>query len=454
MSLKADHETGEDPLLIQQNLANIAEYILNKAKQQGCSSADVNLSFNEGFNVNVRMGGVDVVEHNRDKGANINVYFGKRKGTANTSDTRTESLDSAVQAACDIAKLIAEDDYVGLADKDRMAMQFPDLDLYHPWDIEPDAAIKLALDCEQKARDYDAKITNSEGASISTANFHHVYANTHGFIGKSSLTRHSLSCCVIAQDAEDMQRDYDFTVSRKAENLLAFDEVANSAAKRSLQRLNAKSMSTCQVPVIFKADIAKSLFSKFLAAVSGGNLYRKTTFLVDHLGKTIFPKHITISEHPHILQGLGSTAFDGEGIATLPEQVFVRDGLLESYILSSYSSRKLGLSSTANAGGVHNVRITHSDLSLTELVKQMHRGLLVTETMGHGVNILTGDYSLGACGFWVENGEIQYPVHEITVASNLRDMFQGMVAIANDVDYRSNVCSGSVLIDRMTVAGK
>ncbi len=438
---------------VQAELQALSTDILQAAKQLGATQAEVELSHASGFDVTVRLGKVETVEHSRDKGIGIDVYFNQRKGSASSTDTSKESIAKTLQAACDIAKSTSEDKCAGLADPEFMAQDYPDLDLYHPWDTTPNDAIELATNCEAQALEFDKRIVNSEGATVSSHVGYFVYANSHGFMGDCATSRHSFSCCMIAQDDGNMQRDYDFTVARDPQDLLTAKIVAQKAAERTLKRLGGKRIKTCHAPVIFAADIANGLLSRFIAAISGGNLYHKASFLVDHLDKQVFPDFITISEQPYLKKALGSAAFDAEGVKTNAHDL-VTDGILRSYVLDSYSARRLGMKTTGNAGGIHNLRINTGDLNFAELIKKMHKGLVVTELMGHGVNIITGNYSQGASGFWVENGEIVHPVEEVTIAGNLRDMFRQLVAVGNDVDYRSNICSGSILLEQMTIAGE
>ncbi|MEQ6340910.1 MAG: metalloprotease PmbA [Gammaproteobacteria bacterium] len=434
-------------------LEDLVRDILAEARAQGASAAEAGVSLETGLSVTARLGEVETIEYNRDKGLGVTVYFGGRKGSSSTSDFTPEAVREAVRAACSIAKYTAEDEYAGLADAALMAREVPDLDLCHPWGISAEQAIELAIECENAARGMDVRITNSEGGSVSSHQGYRVYGNSHGFIGAYPSTRHSLSCAVIGGEGEGMQRDYWFTVARDSAELEAAAEVGRRAAQRTLRRLDARRLPTCQVPVIFAAEIATSLLSHFTSAIRGGALYRKATFLLDHLGKQIFPAHVHIHEQPHLKRALGSTPFDNEGVATQARDI-VRDGVLQGYILDSYAARKLGMQTTGNAGGVHNLIIDPGALDLDGLLRRMDKGLLVTELMGMGVNAVTGDYSRGAAGFWVENGEIQYPVEEITIAGNLRDMFMRIVEVGNDVEMRGGTRTGSILIEEMMIAGE
>jgi PmbA protein len=426
---------------------------LDEAKQQGASAAEAGLSLQDGLSVTARLGEVETIEHDCSQNLGVTVYFGQCKGSASSTDLSPESIKETVRAACSIARYTSPDEYAGLPDKDLLATEFPDLDLYHPWNISADEAIALAIECENAARFYDADISNSEGATVNSHQGISVMGNSLDFLQGRHSTRHSLSCSVLGQRGDSMQRDYWYTVARNAQCLESAVDVGKKAAERTLRRLNAQSLTTRQCPVLFCAEMAGGLLGSLCGAISGGNLYRKSTFLLDALGTQIFPDFIHIYEQPHLLGALGSSIYDGEGVATQARDL-VRDGVLQGYILSTYSARKLGLRSTGNAGGVHNLTITPSDSDFETLLRQMNTGLLVTELMGQGVNMVTGDYSRGAAGFWVENGVIQYPVEEITIAGNLKTMFKNIVAIGNDVDYRGNTRTGSILVEQMSIAGQ
>lgn len=441
-----------DAKLGQAPLTAVVEKILAQARQQGASAAEAAVSVGQGLSVTVRLGEVDTVEHNRDKHLGLTVYLGQKSGSASTSDFSDVAIHDTVRAACSIAKYTAEDECAGLADRDRLATEFPDLELYHPWNPGTVRAIELARECEDAARRADTRIKNSEGATLSTQEGVEVYGNTHGFIGTMPTTRHSLSCSVIAQDEGGMQRDYWYSTVRDHSELDSAVEVGTQAGRRAVRRLGARKLDTRQTPVIYEAPIASSLLSHFINAVRGSSLYRGASFLLDHIDKPVFAGHVRIFEQPRLRKGLGSAAFDSEGVATVEHDI-VTAGVLKSYVLDSYSARKLGLQTTGNAGGVHNLSISTSEHDLPALLQQMGSGLLITELIGFGVNVVTGDYSRGAAGFWVDGGEIQFPVEEITVAGNLKQMFADVVAVGNDVDTRSNIRSGSILIRRMTVAG-
>lgn len=434
-------------------LQNLVSDILAEAKKQGATSAEVDLGLNKGFSVTARMGEVESVEYNQDKNVDITVYFDKRSGSASLSDLRPEAIRAAVEAACNIARFTDEDPCAGIADKKDLAFNYPDLELAYPWDISVERAIELACECETKAFAKDKRIVNSENAVVSTGQAWGVYGNSHGFIGMYTTTRHDISCVLIAKQGDDMQRDYYYTTSCDPELLDSITEVADKAVQRTVRRLGGKKLSTRKVPVIFVAEEARSLLGHFVGAISGSSLYRKSSFLVDSLNTQVFPKHIRIEEKPHLPKGLGSVPFDDNGVATRPN-VFIENGIVKNYVLGIYSARQLGMQTTGNAGGVHNLFITTGKNDLAGLLKKMGKGLLVTELMGQGINLLTGDYSRGASGFWVENGEIQYPVEEITIAGNLRDMYGNLVEVGCDIDKRGNIQTGSILLEQMTIAGE
>lgn len=437
----------------QAQLQQLTEDLLAEAKKQGASSAEAAISSDSGLSATVRMGDVETIEHTRDNALGISVYFGQRKGSASTSDLSPQAIIDTVQAACSIAKYTSEDDCTGLADSELMAKEIPDLDLYHPWPIEVDEAIELGKSCEGAALNFAPEINNSEGATLNSHSGLRVYGNSHGFIGGYPSSRHSLSCSVLGQDEKGMQRDYWYSSGRSATDLEDAEAVGRKAGERTLARLGSRKISTRETPVIFQADMAVGLLRSLVGAISGSALYRQSSFLLDHLDKQIFPEFVHIHENPLLRRGLSSAPFDSEGVATKPRDI-VSEGVLKSYVLSSYSARKLGMQTTGNAGGVRNLTIEQGELDLSGLLKKMDRGLLVTELMGHGVNTVTGDYSRGAAGFWVENGELQYPVEEITVAGNLKQMYTQLLAVGNDVDPRTSVRTGSWLIESMTVAGE
>ncbi len=434
------------------SLERAAEIALEQANKLGATAAEVGLSHSEGLSVTVRQRDVETLEHNNDTGLGITVFFGQSKASSSTSDLSPAAIQEAVQAACNIAKHTQADDAAGLADADLMATSLPDLSLDHPWNLTVEQAIELATDCEQAGLDSDTRISNSEGATVSSHRGQRIYANSHGFLGKTQSSRHSISASLIAKDERGMQRDYWYDMARDASDLSSATSVGIKAAQRTLARLGAGDVKTGSYPVLFTADVAPSLFGQLIAAIRGGALYRKASFLLDKRGEQIFPSFVHIHEQPHLLKALGSAAFDAEGVATSNRDIIL-DGVLQGYVLDSYAARRLGMSTTANAGGVHNLSIDSStDMGFDGLVKQMDKGIIVTETMGMGVNIVNGDYSQGAAGFWVENGEIQYPVDEFTIASNLQDMFMKLTAIGSDIDLRGNTRCGSVLLDNMMIA--
>ncbi len=434
-------------------LTDIVQDILQQAKRRGASASEAGISIESGFSVNVRLGEVETIEHNRDKGLGVTVYFGQRKGSASTTDFSPRAIADTVEAACNIARYTEADEYAGLAEAQFLARDIPNLDLFHPWQIDTAAAVELACECEQAARDSDARITNTEGAYVSTHSGLRVYGTSHGFLADTASSHHSLGCTVIAQQADEMQRDYWYSVSRLATELEPAVAIGKLAAQRAVQRLQARHIKTQQLPVIFSAEVARGLLGHLIRAISGGALYRKASFLLDMLDQTIFPQYIHIDERPHIPRALGSAPFDNEGVATQARAI-VHAGQLQSYVLDSYAARRLGMQTTGNAGGVHNLFISDSGMDLPGLLQKMQRGILVTEVMGQGVNIVSGDYSRGATGFWVENGVIQYPIEEFTLAGNLKQMFTQVLAIGNDIDRRGNVHTGSWLIENMTIAGE
>lgn len=432
-------------------IKQMSEDVLKIAKRLGASAAEAELSLSVGQSVSVRLGAVENIEYNRDKGMSVTVYFGQQKGHASTSDLSQQALHDTVVAACNIAKYTAQDAYCGLADAELMAKDIPDLDLNHPWNITVDEAVELAKTCEQAALDADKRITNSEGASVSNGHGFFSYSNSHGFTGGYASSRHGVSCSVIAESNQNMQRDYWYSTARDAADLQSAAEIGRIAGARTVRRLDAKKIKTCQVPVLFEAPLASGLISSLISAISGGNLYRKSSFLLDSLGKKIASPLLSIYEDPFIKKGLASSAFDNEGVATSARQL-VDEGVLQGYILSSYSARKLGMKTTGNAGGNHNLLIKPGALNFEGLLQQMGTGLVVTELLGHGMNMVTGDYSRGAAGFWVENGVIVHAVEEITIASNMADMLNMIIGIGNDVLVQSSKQVGSILIERMTVA--
>ena len=434
-------------------LQQITQDLLTQAKAAGATACEAEVNQGFGQNVTVRLNQVETIEYNRDKGLGVTCYFGQKRGQASTSDLSADAIRDTVAKALTIAKYTAEDEFAGLPEADRLARDIPDLDLYHPWDLPVEQAIELAQTCEASALGVDARINNSEGGSVSTQESIFVYGNSLGFIAGYPTSRHSISCAVIAESEAGMQRDYWYTTARQASALESAETVGRITGERTLRRLDAKKLKTMQAPGLFEASIAAGLLGSFVSGVSGGRLYRKSSFLLDSLGTQVFAPFIQIVERAHLKQGLGSAPFDNEGVATTDRAV-VKDGVLQGYFLSSYSARKLGMQTTGNAGGNHNLIIETSELDFPALLRKMERGLVVTELLGQGVNPITGDYSRGAAGYWVEYGEIQYPVEEITIAGNLKEMFKQIVAVGNDVVVRGARQTGSILIENMTIAGE
>ena len=433
-------------------LAAIAEDVLARCRKAGASQAEVGVNADRGINVNVRLGEVETLEHTRDRGVAVTVWFGQHKGSANTADLAPASIGATVEQACAIARYTEADPATGLADPARMAREFPDLDLWHPWALDAATAIELGIECEAAGRAADPRIGNSDGANVASGESLSVYANSHGFLGRERGTRHSISCSLIGEDAHGMQRDYWYSTARAAADLEPVQRIGRIAAERTVRRLGARQIGTRECPVLFVPEVARGLLGHLVGATSGGALYRRASFLLDHAGKAVLPSWMSLREEPLLRRGHGSGSFDAEGVATVASDL-VRDGVLQRYVLGSYSARKLGLASTGNAGGIHNLVANANAGGFDALLAQMGAGLVVTELMGQGVNLVTGDYSRGATGFWVEQGAIAYPVEEITIAGNLRDMLLGIAAVGSDVDPRSHILCGSILVARMTVAG-
>lgn len=436
-----------------QRLKEVVQQVLDEAKSQGASSAEAMISVDNGLSVSARLGEVETIEYHCNQGVGVTVYFGQQKGSANSNDLSAESMRETVRAACSIARYAGVDEYAGLPEAQFLARDCPDLDLHHPWELSAEHAIELAIHCEAAARDYDPRISNSEGASINTHHGTFVMGNSLGFLQGYQSSRHSASCSVLAGAGDAMERDYWYSVARRHELLESMQQIGQKAAQRTLARLGARSLSTRQCPVLFAPEMAGGLIGAMLGAISGSSLYRKSSFLLDSLHTQIMPEFVHIHEEPHILGGLGSANYDSEGVATQAKDL-VRNGILQSYLLGSYSARKLGMQTTGNAGGVHNLIVEPGERDFSEMLRLLDTGLLVTELMGQGVNRVTGDYSRGASGFWVENGVIQYPVHEITIAGNLKHMLRHIVALGSDVDRRGNVQVGSILLEQMAVAGE
>lgn len=434
------------------SVKNRVEKVLSLAKSLGADGAEVAMSRQSGLSVNTRLGEVENVEYTNDGALGLTVYKDGRKGSASTADLSESALSQAVEAAVNIAKYTSVDDCSGLADKETLLFNDIDLDLYHPEALTTEQAIELAKTCEDTAMSADKRITNSDGATLASFEGFKVYGNSHGQIVGYPSSRHSLSCVVIAQDNDEMQRDYAYSVNRQFNELMTPEAIGKKAASEVISRLNAQKLSTRKVPVMFRADIANTIWGHYIAAISGGNLYRKSSFLLDALGQQVFPEFVGIVERPHLKKALASGAFDSEGVKTVDRSIITK-GNLDTYLLTSYSARKLGLQTTGHAGGIHNWLVSANGGNFEAMLKKLGTGLLVTELMGQGVNVVNGDYSRGAAGFWVENGIIAYPVSEITIAGNLQDMFKGIVAVGDDIDMHGSIRTGSIIIDEIQVAG-
>lgn len=443
-----------DPINVTQaDLEALVQRVLGRAEQQGATAAEAAVSASSGIAVNVRLGEVETLEYQRDRSLTLTCYRGQSRGSASTADFSDQAIEQTVEKAGSIARFTAEDEAAGLADESRMATALPDLSVYHPWGIDANDAIALAVECEQAARAFDPRIHNSEGAGVNSYTGTRVYGNSHGFVGGFSTSSHGLSCSVVARDSDGaMERDYWYSSRRDAHELESAHSVGETASSRAVARLGARKLSTRTSKVLFPARLARGLFGHFFGAISGGAQYRKATFLLHGKGREVFPEFVSIREEPHIPKAFGSVPMDADGVATYARDV-VTSGVVEDYILSSYSARRLGLETTANAGGIQNMVVTAGEHDEQALIKQMDSGLIVNELIGQGVNSITGDYSRGAAGFWVENGEIAYPVHEITIAGNLLDMYSRMIAVSSDVDRRGKVHCGAVLLDDLTIAG-
>lgn len=432
----------------------MVSHALAEAQRLGATQAEVDANLQQGLTVNVRLGEVDTVEYQRDRGLGVTVYLGHRKGSASTADLAPAAVQATVAKACSIARYTAEDPYSGLADPGTLATDIPDLDLDHAWAIEPADAVELARRCEAAGRDVDARITNSEGASLSTHRGVHVYGNSLGFLAGYPSSSHSVSCALVAQSGSDMQRDYWYAAARDPAELGDVELIGRRAGERAIARLGAHRLGTRRAPVLFVAEVARGVFGHMVAAIRGGSQYRRSSFLLDAAGEQILPSFIQVRERPHIAKALASSPFDAEGVATRDREL-VSSGVLQGYVLGSYAARKLGLRTTGNAGGVHNLLVESDRDAYTfdELLTRMGTGLVVTELMGQGVNGVTGDYSRGATGYWVQGGAIEFPVEEVTIAGNLRDMYRAIDAIGSDVDLRGSIRAGSLLVGEMTIAG-
>jgi PmbA protein len=435
--------------------AEVVAFALEEARRQGASQCEADASLSRGLSVTVRLGQVETIEYQRDRGLAVTVYFGQRKGSASTADLSRQAVRDTVEKACAIARYTAADPYAGLVEAESLARDIPDLDLDHPWDLAPEAAIELARECEAAGRSVDPRITNSDGGSVGTQRHTGVYGNSHDFLAGFSATSHSLGCALVAQQGEEMQRDSWYTVARVPAELEPAALIGQTAGRRAIARLGSRRLSTRKAPVVFSPEMARGLFKHFVGAIRGASQYRKSSFLLEAAGQQVFPAFVQMRERPHILRALASSPFDEEGAAT-HDRDLVSEGVLQGYVLGSYSARRLGLKTTGNAGGIHNLLVTSSAPMDTaeQLLARMGTGLLVTELMGQGVNGVTGDYSRGASGFWVEQGAIAYPVQEITIAGNLKQMYRDLVVLGSDVDLRGAIRTGSVLISEMTIAGE
>ena len=442
-----------DPSRIPE-LRDIAAFALQEARNAGASQAEADVSLQQGLNVTVRLGEVETIEYQRDRGLGITVYFNGAKGSASSADLRQDAVRAMVAKACSIARFTARDAYAGLADPADIAREIPDLQLDHPWELTPEHAIEMARACEAAGMAVDRRLTNSEGATVSTHRGIRVYGNSHGFLAGYTGTSHNIACALLAHDGEDMQRDYWYSAARSPQGLENIEHIGRRAGERAVARLGARQISTRRAPVLFAAEMARSFFDHLVAAVRGSSQYRKSSFLLDAAGQQVLPAFVQMQERPHLPGAMASSPFDAEGVATRDRDL-VKDGVLQGYVLGSYSARKLGLRTTGNAGGIHNLLVTSSNglLDLPSLLARMGTGLYVTEFLGQGVNGVTGDYSRGASGFWVENGQLAYPVHEVTVAGNLKNMYRGVQALGSDVDCHSAIRTGAVLLDELTIAG-
>jgi PmbA protein len=441
------------PVLAENDLRSLVEQALAEARTAGATQADVGISVDTGLSVSVRLGEVESLEYQRDRGMGITVYVGRKKGSATTGDLSWPAIAGTVHKAVSIARFTTEDEFSGLPDPDTLATDVPDLDLSHPWDLDADGAIELAKRCEAAALAVDPRVKNSEGASLATHRSLRVYGNSLGFVGGFPSTYYSVSCVVLGAEGEGMERDYWYTASRDWRQLEDVESVGRRAAQRTAERLGARRVPTTRAPVLFVPELARGLVGHFVSAIRGGAQYRKSSFLLDAAGQQVFPSFFAISERPHLTRALGSAPFDSEGCATRDREL-VAGGVVDGYVLNTYAARKLGLKTTGNAGGVHNLIVHPGHEGYAELLQRMGRGLVVTELMGQGINMVTGDYSRGAAGFWVENGVAQFPVSELTIAGNLKDMYSRLVAVGNDVDARGSIRTGSILVDEMTIAGE
>lgn len=436
-----------------ERLKTLADTILLLAKKNGASQACVSMDANQGFSISARNQDVENIEYQQDKSIQVTVYFKNRVGVASTTDIRPIALEQTVKAACHLAQYTDEDPCAGLPDSSELAMTYPDIPLCMPWEISVEDAIQKAIECERIALSQDARLSAADNISLATAHSWHLTANSLGFVGYFPYTRHEMNCVMVAKSKSDMQRDYHYTVACDSRELISIEELAKIAAKKTVDRLNARRIPTQRCPVIFMPEEARGFIGSFFSAISGGKIYRRSSFLLDQIGKMIFPSWMTLQEKPHLSFALGSAPFDDDGVLTR-DNIFVDQGQLKQYALGVYAARQLNLKTTGNSSGAHNVVVPHQSISINQLIKKMGRGLIVTEQMGSGINYMTGDYSRGVTGFWVDKGEIQFPVHEVTIAGNLLTMYQQIEAISDDVDVRGNIRTGSILIQEMTVAGE
>jgi len=450
--MRANH-SHDTPAVKQADLETLVAEVLRETRTLGASQAEAGVSIESGLTLTVRLGEVETLEYQRDRGLGITVYFGRRKGSASTADLSPAAVKETVRAAVSIARYTAEDECAGLADEELMAQELPDLDLNHPWALSPEDAIEIARNCEDAARTFDKRIENSDGATVTSHQGLRVYGNSHGFVGGYASSAHSLTCAVIGRQDGGMQRDYWYTSARDARDLETPESVGTKAAQRTVARLGARKLTTREAPVLFTPEVARGFIGHFLGAMRGGAQYRQASFLLGAAGESIFPGFMQLSERPHLRKALASAAFDNEGVATRDAEIVDR-GVATTYLLDSYAARKLKLKSTGHAGGVRNLDVKPGEHDYAGLLRHMRSGLVVTELMGQGVNPVTGDYSRGAAGFWVENGELAYPVEEITIAGNLRELYKNIIAIGSDVDLRGAIRTGSILIADMTIAGE
>jgi PmbA protein len=433
-------------------LEQLVKLALDEAQKLGVDQAEAAASQDIGLSATARLGDVESLEYTNDRGIGITVFKDSRKGNASTSDMSPAAIREAVSKAVSFAGVTAPDEFSGLADADVMCDDIKDLDLDHPWELSAEAAIAMAVECEKAGLDSDARLSNSEGATVTTNRGSRAYGNTHGFVGSYTKTSHGITCVLLAEKDGVMQRDYHYTAARRESDMEDAAQVGRAAAAKTVGRLGARKLATTRAPVLFIPELARGFIGHAISAIAGGALYRKASFLLDAAGEKLFPDFVNISERPHILRGMASVPYDSEGVATYDRDI-VSDGVLQGYVLSSYSARRLGLKTTANAGGAQNLVVSGSDKDKDALLRDMGTGFLVEELIGHGVNGVTGDYSRGAVGYWVEDGEIAYPVHEVTIAGNLRDLYQRIVAIGNDQDLRGGIRCGSLLVEEMTIAG-